>query len=163
MTDHDTDLMVRLGEALLRRGERLVTAESCTGGELAAWCTEHPGSSGWFERGYVTYSNDAKRECLQVRAETLRMAGAVSEETALEMVEGALITPYAGVAVAITGIAGPGGGSKDKPVGTVCFAWAHRDGARRSAHKVFQGDRQAVRSQACRLAVQGLLDFLERY
>ncbi len=163
MTDYDLDLVGRLGKALLLRGERLVTAESCTGGGLAARCTDYPGSSQWFERGYVTYSNDAKRECLRVREETLREAGAVSEATALEMAEGALNASHADLAVAITGIAGPEGGGEDKPVGTICFAWARAGGARRSTQAIFPGDRLAVREQACQLAVQGLLDLLERY
>ncbi len=151
----------RLAQVLKLRNEKLVTAESCTGGGLAAVLTQIPGSSQWFERGYVTYSNAAKRECLGVSLETLETSGAVSEETATEMAQGAIAYSHAQAGVAITGIAGPDGGTVDKPVGTVCFAWAHADGSYRSTKTLFQGDRQEVRQQACMLALQGLLDLLE--
>lgn len=156
-----TNMAERLGQVLLLREEMLVTAESCTGGGLAELVTQISGSSQWFERGYITYSNEAKRECLGVRLETLETSGAVSEETALEMAQGAISNSHAQIGVAITGIAGPEGGTADKPVGTVCFAWVHQDGTRRSARAQLQGDRQRVRQQACMLALQGSLDLLE--
>ena len=161
MNSTTTNMAERLGQVLLLRKEMLATAESCTGGELAELVTQVSGSSQWFERGYVTYSNEAKRECLGVRLETLETSGAVSEETALEMAEGSVSNSHAQMGVAITGIAGPEGGTADKPVGTVCFAWVHQNGTRRSARAQLQGDRLRVRHHACLLALQGSLDLLE--
>lgn len=155
------DMAERAGRLLLDHRMFLVTAESCTGGALAEIITRIPGSSHWFERGFVTYSNDAKQELLHVHPETLARSGAVSEETALAMAEGALANSPAHISVAITGIAGPEGGSPEKPVGTVCIAWAGRDMTSRVVHTVFQGDRLQIRQQACLLALQGLLDLLE--
>ncbi len=146
-----------LGAALAARGWRLACAESCTGGWAAQAITAIAGSSAWFERGFVTYSNEAKTELLGVRAETLAAFGAVSPETAAEMAEGALRASRADAAFAITGIAGPGGGSPDKPVGTVCFAWALADGRRLRAHHHFAGDRRQVRAQSVRLALREML------
>lgn len=149
------------GAGLRARGWLLATAESCTGGWVAAAVTAIPGSSDWFERGFVTYSNDAKRELLGVRAETLTQHGAVSEVTAREMAGGALLHSRAHIAVAITGIAGPGGGSIAKPVGTVCFAWAIPGGAVDATTQRFAGDREAIRRQAVIVALQGVLERTE--
>lgn len=148
----------QVGQTLKKANRRLVTAESCTGGGIAEWVTRIPGSSEWFERGYVTYSNEAKIEQLDVGSDTLAIHGAVSEETAREMVIGALRHSHADIAVAVTGIAGPDGGSPDKPVGTVCMAWADKNGRVVSARVLLPGDRHAVRRQAAALALTGLLD-----
>jgi len=150
-----------VGAGLKARGWMLATAESCTGGWAAEAVTAIPGSSAWFERGFVTYSNDAKRDMLGVRAETLAQHGAVSEETAREMAGGALLHSRASIAVAVTGIAGPGGEVPGKPVGTVCFAWAVPGGAVDAATRRFSGDREAVRRQAVILALQGVLERIE--
>ena len=149
----------RIGAALKQRGLLLVTAESCTGGWVAMEVTAIAGSSEWFERGYVTYSNAAKREELGVPARTLRRYGAVSEETARAMAVGALRHGRGQVALAVTGVAGPTGGSRDKPVGTVCFAWAH--GSKISSEtRRFDGDRASVRRQSVLRALQGVLELL---
>jgi nicotinamide-nucleotide amidase len=148
--------------ARLKAGElRLVTAESCTGGWVAQAVTSVAGSSDWFERGFVTYSNEAKKELLGVRASTLSRHGAVSEETAREMASGALGRSRAQVALAVTGIAGPGGGTRKKPVGMVCFAWAGKKGGARSATRRFGGSRESVRRQSAVAALLGLLDRLD--
>lgn len=149
-----------VGERLRSAGEELVTAESCTGGWVAQAVTAAAGSSAWFERGFVTYSNAAKQEMLGVRGETLARHGAVSEETAREMALGALERSKASLAVAVTGIAGPSGGSPDKPVGTVCFAWADRRGAR-SETRHFSGERDSVRRQSVVHALEGVLRTLD--
>jgi len=149
-----------LGEQAGRAGVLLATAESCTGGWLAKVITDIPGSSGWFERGFVTYSNAAKQELLGVRAETLAEAGAVSEATAAEMAAGALAHSRADLAVAITGIAGPGGAVPGKPVGTVCFGFARREQAVETETLHFPGDRGGVRRQSVRHALEGLLERL---
>jgi nicotinamide-nucleotide amidase len=146
------------GTRLKARGLKLVTAESCTGGWVAEAVTAIPGSSDWFERGFVTYSNEAKREMLGVRVETLDRAGAVSEETALEMARGALAASRAQVAVSITGVAGPTGGTATKPVGMVCFGWALAGGAADAVTRHFQGDRGEVRRQSVVFALQGLIE-----
>ena len=146
------------GTRLKARGLKLVTAESCTGGWVAEAVTAIPGSSDWFERGFVTYSNEAKRELLGVRGETLDRAGAVSEETALEMVHGALRASRAQVAVSITGVAGPAGGTATKPVGMVCFGWALAGGNADATTKHFKGDRGEVRRQSVVFALQGLIE-----
>ncbi len=153
------DLARRVGEALKARGLRLATAESCTGGWVAMALTAVPGSSHWFERGYVTYSNDAKREDLGVADETLREHGAVSEQTAREMAAGAVRRARAQVALAITGVAGPTGGTRDKPVGMVCFAWAHGSKIT-SETKRFDGDRESVRRQSVIHALERVLEAL---
>jgi nicotinamide-nucleotide amidase len=150
------DLARRVGEALLVRQEMLATAESCTGGWVAQELTAIPGSSGWFERGFVTYSSIAKMEMLGVPQETLARYGAVSEETALAMAIGALAHSLAQWAVAITGIAGPGGGSPEKPVGMVCFAWA-KAGAAHARTRHFHGERATVRRQSVEYALSELL------
>jgi nicotinamide-nucleotide amidase len=149
------------GARLKKRGLKLATAESCTGGWIAQAVTSVAGSSQWFERGFVTYSNEAKKEMLGVRAATLSRHGAVSEETACEMAAGALKRSRAQVAVAVTGIAGPGGGTRTKPVGMVCFAWALRLGAPESATRRFTGGREGIRRRSVAFALQGLLERLE--
>ena len=154
------ELARALGEQLKRARAILVTAESCTGGWAAQVVTSVAGSSDWFDHGYVTYSNDAKRELLGVRAETLSKHGAVSEETAREMAQGALARGRGTVALAITGVAGPAGGSATKPVGTVCFAWATKQGARMET-KHFSGDRESVRRQSVIHALQGVMQTLD--
>jgi nicotinamide-nucleotide amidase len=153
------ELAQRVGEALKARGLKLATAESCTGGWVSMALTAVAGSSDWFERGYVTYSNAAKREELGVQEETLRREGAVSEATAREMATGAIRKSGTQAALAITGIAGPTGGSAAKPVGTVCFAWA-LGGKIWSETKRFDGDRESVRRQSVLHALQGLLQRL---
>ena len=153
-------LAKRLGERLKRTNEMLATAESCTGGWAAQVVTSVAGSSAWFERGFVTYSNEAKQELLGVRAETLRAHGAVSEETAREMARGALERSRATVAVSVTGVAGPTGGTPDKPVGTVCFAWARGTGVRSETRRL-AGDRESIRRQSVILALEGVLQALD--
>ena len=155
-----TILVERLSNSLLMRNMMVTVAESCTGGAIAKAMTDLPGSSRWFERGFVTYSNSAKIEMLGVASTTLETCGAVSELTAIEMAEGALAHSHAGISVAVTGIAGPDGGSTQKPVGTVCFAWSHARTSR-SATAQFAGDRETIRSKAVMMAIQGLLEMLE--
>ncbi len=154
-------LGARVGAALKARGAMLATAESCTGGWVAQCVTSVAGSSDWFERGWVTYSNASKEELLGVRRATLDAHGAVSEATALEMAAGALERSRAAIALAVTGVAGPAGGTPAKPVGTVCFAWAPRGARPRSATRSFPGDRAAVRRQSVIAALEGLLQALE--
>jgi len=151
-------LAILVGTRLKEKGLLLATAESCTGGWVAQVVTSVSGSSEWFDRGFVTYSNEAKREMIGVRAETLDHHGAVSEETAREMAAGALAASRAQIALAITGVAGPTGGTVQKPVGMVCFAWAVRGGAVDATTKHFAGDREAVRRQSVELGLQGVLD-----
>ena len=150
-------LAAELAAALLRRGWMLAAAESCTGGWAAQALTAMAGSSSWFERGLVTYSNHAKMEMLGVLPATLEACGAVSEETAREMAQGALAHSRAQVALAITGIAGPSGGSLEKPVGTVCFAWAREGAEVITERMLFTGDRRQIRAQAVRHAFRNLL------
>lgn len=150
------ELAKRLAACLRRASGTLTTAESCTGGWAAQVVTSVAGSSAWFDRGFVTYSNAAKQEMLGVRPETLRVHGAVSEETAREMARGALERSRATVAVSITGVAGPGGGSQEKPVGMVCFAWSRGDEVR-SETRHFAGDRESVRRQSVILALEGVI------
>ena len=151
----------RLGDLLLAKGWMAATAESCTGGWIAKTFTDVAGSSGWFDRGFVTYTNAAKQELLGVAGDTLRAHGAVSEATVREMATGALARSSAQVAVAVSGVAGPAGGTPDKPVGTVWLAWARRDGVLRTARHGFDGDREAVRRQAVAAAIQGLERLLD--
>ncbi len=154
-----SSLSRRTGKALKKRAQSLVTAESCTGGWVAQAVTSVAGSSDWFERGYVTYSNAAKRQALGVRATTLARHGAVSEQTARAMARGALIRSRGTIALSITGIAGPGGGLPGKPVGTVCFGWAQ--GRRiRSETKRFKGGRASVRRRSVIHALRGVLKWL---
>jgi nicotinamide-nucleotide amidase len=155
-----TDLSEQLAKLLLQQQKLLAVAESCTGGWLAKCLTDIAGSSQWFERGFVTYSNAAKQEMLGVRSATLLHAGAVSEAVVLEMAIGALDHSRADIAVAISGIAGPGGAIPGKPVGTVCFAWAVKGALHHQDTRHFEGDREAVRQQSVACALQGLLDVL---
>ena len=156
--DPQLDTLSRLvGEHLAARGWRLATAESCTGGWAAQVVTHTAGSSAWFERGFVTYANDAKVGMLGVSETTLAGHGAVSPETAAEMAAGALNHSNAMISLAITGIAGPTGGSPDKPVGTVCFAWCRRGGTPETDRQVYSGNREAVRRQAVIHALEELL------
>jgi nicotinamide-nucleotide amidase len=154
------ELASRLGVRLKAANEILATAESCTGGWAAQVVTSVAGSSAWFDRGFVTYSNAAKEELLGVRTDTLQAHGAVSEETAREMARGALERSKATVAVSITGVAGPAGGTPQKPVGTVCFAWA-RGSAVRSETRRFAGDRESIRRQSVILALEGVMRALD--
>ncbi len=154
-------LAALVGARLKAHGVMLAAAESCTGGWVAQAVTAIAGSSDWFERGFVTYSDAAKQEMLGVGAGTLAKHGAVSEQTAREMAAGALAHSRAQVAVAITGIAGPSGGSPAKPVGTVCFAWAIESRAVSAVTHRFDGDRESVRRQSVIAALQGVLALLE--
>jgi nicotinamide-nucleotide amidase len=155
----DAELQV-LAESLgLRLGasrDRLVTAESCTGGWIAKTVTDIAGSSDWFDCGMVAYSYEAKQALLGVRPQTLETHGAVSRETVVEMVSGALVNSGASIAVAVTGIAGPGGGSDDKPVGSVWIGWKRRGGYARAEAFHFDGDRDQVRRQTVAAALKGL-------
>lgn len=155
-------LAERAGEVLKARGLMATTAESCTGGWIAEALTMIAGSSAWFERGFVTYTNDAKREMLGVQAATLEQHGAVSEPVVREMVAGALAASRAGVAVAVSGVAGPAGGTPAKPVGTVCLAWGGKNFAPMSETQHFAGDREAVRRQSVLRALAVLVETLEK-
>lgn len=154
-------LTAELGRRLSARGQKLASAESCTGGWVAQCLTAIAGSSAWFERGFVTYSNEAKNEMLGVRHEILTRHGAVSEASARAMAEGALRHSHADWALAITGIAGPDGGSPEKPVGTVCFAWVGDAAPARVETLCFAGDRARVRYQAVAHALDGMLRVLD--
>ena len=154
-------LCALVAETLLKKGFKLVTAESCTGGMIAAACTDLAGSSAWFERGFVTYSNDAKTELLGVEERVLRRAGAVCGPVAQAMAEGALAHSRAQVAVAVTGVAGPTGGSPAKPVGTVWFGFA-LPGQVVAEKCHFEGDRAAVRQATVRHALNRLLALLSQ-
>jgi nicotinamide-nucleotide amidase len=147
-----------LGARMCDERQTLVTAESCTGGWIAKVVTDIPGSSAWFDCGMATYSYEAKQALLGVRPETLEAHGAVSRETVLEMVSGALVHSGASLAVAVTGIAGPTGGTTDKPVGTVWIAWKRRGGYPSAGVFHFEGDRDAVRRQTVAAALQGLME-----
>ena len=149
-----------LGERLRAAHATLVTAASCTGGWIAKCLTDIAGSSDWFDSGMVVYSYEAKQALLGVRPQTLEQHGAVSRETVIEMVSGALVNSGASVAVAVTGIAGPGGGSADKPVGTVWVAWKRRGGYARAQAFQFDGDREAVRRQTVDRALAGVAELL---
>lgn len=158
ISDQDLyQLSEQLASCLLERQWHLASAESCTGGWLAKCCTDITGSSAWFERGFVTYSNQSKQELIHVSADILEQFGAVSEQVASQMVEGALAKSDANISVAITGIAGPDGGSKNKPVGTVWFAWAVKNSAIITVCHHFTGDRDAVRRQAVKIALEGVI------
>ncbi len=150
-------LASQVGRQLVEREMMIACAESCTGGLAAGALTAIAGSSAWFERGFVTYSNHAKIEMLGVAPDLIEMHGAVSEEVARAMAEGALLESRAQVAFAITGVAGPGGGTRDKPVGTVCFGWIVMEQPSQSETVRFDGDRTAVRLQSVRHALGGML------
>ncbi|WP_428633920.1 nicotinamide-nucleotide amidase [Sedimenticola sp.] len=149
-----------LAQRLLAANSTLATAESCTGGWIAKVLTDIAGSSLWFDRGFVTYSNQAKQEMLGVSGETLAIHGAVSEAVVREMAAGVLAKSPADLALSVSGIAGPGGGTPEKPVGTVWFAWQVRGGELVSDCHLFDGDREAVRRQAVVVALQGVLALL---
>lgn len=154
------NLLNALAAALQTQQWTLCTAESCTGGLIAATCTELSGSSAWFDCGFVTYSNAAKTQMLDVSASLIAQHGAVSEAVAKAMAAGAARQSGCQVSVAVTGIAGPTGGSLEKPVGTVWIAWHVRGRQTEAAHHVFSGDRQQVRNSTVRHALQGVLDRL---
>lgn len=154
------ELLPQVAAGLTAKGWMLATAESCTGGWIAKACTDLAGSSAWFERGFVTYSNAAKQDMLGVKAATLAQHGAVSEAVTAEMAEGALTHSRAQVAVSVSGIAGPGGATPGKPVGIVCFGWATAAGRSEVATCHFSGDRDAIRLQAVAYALQGILQRL---
>lgn len=155
-------LATQVGELLKSHGLMLATAESCTGGGVAQAITEVAGSSAWFERGFVTYSNLAKQQMLGVSEETLKQHGAVSEAAVREMVAGALRNSTAQVALSISGIAGPDGGTADKPVGTVWFAWGLKDGETLAQRHQLGGNRAEVRAQAVYIALQGVVNLLNK-
>lgn len=154
------DLGRQVAETLQQRGQMLVTAESCTGGWIAKTLTDIAGSSAWFEAGLVAYSYEAKQALLGVRPETLAEHGAVSRETVVEMVSGALARYGASVSVAVTGIAGPGGGTPGKPVGTIWIGWKRRGGYAQAEAFHFDGDREAVRRQTVAAALVGVQKIL---
>jgi len=156
----ENDLLVladQLGQYLKARNQTIATAESCTGGWIAECITSVAGSSAWFDRGFVTYSNIAKQQMLGVRAETLEKFGAVSAETASEMVAGALAQSEADCAVAVTGIAGPDGGTLEKPVGTIYIAWQTKNQPIKSVRIQHSGNRQQIREQTVITAIKGLI------
>ena len=155
-----TALARQLGHSCVRRDVMVATAESCTGGAVAEAITRISGSSAWFDRALVTYTNTAKKEMLGVSARTLTAHGAVSEQAAREMAEGALAFSHADVSVAITGIAGPTGGTRTKPVGLVYIAWAVRGGAVQVRRFHFRGSREAIRVQSVAFSLQGLIEIL---
>ena len=160
------ELARALALILLERSWKIALAESCTGGLVSTTLTDLAGSSNWFERGYITYSNDAKSECLDVPIEIIEAFGAVSEQVAKAMADGARRKADVNVAISITGIAGPTGGSVEKPVGTVCFGWSIKqnvgdDIKTITITKQFSGDRQTVRVQACDYALSKLLELLQ--
>ena len=157
-----TTLATELGAALKAHGYMLALAESCTGGMVAEAITSVAGCSTWFDRGFVTYSNQAKIDMLGVSAQTLETFGAVSEETAREMALGALKHSPAHIAGSITGIAGPNGGTADKPVGTVCFAWAEINQPTITMTKNFDGNRREIRQQATTFLMRQLIDQLKK-
>ena len=159
---HDlSELSQQLAKALLQQQKQLAVAESCSGGWLAKCLTDIAGSSRWFERGFVTYSNAAKQEMLGVLPATLQQEGAVSEAVVHEMAAGAIRHSAADIAVAISGIAGPGGGTPDKPVGTVCFGLAIKEKVYQPDTQYFEGGREAVRRQSVAYALSRLLHVLE--
>ncbi len=156
------ELAVQVGTALRTRKQKLAIAESCTGGWIAKVATDVPGSSAWFDRGFVTYSNAAKTELLDVRESTITSHGAVSAEVVAEMAAGALEHSRADLTLAVSGIAGPDGSSPDKPVGTVYLGWAQRNGAVYAECLHLEGNRDAVRLQSVAAALQGVLDVFAR-
>ena len=155
------ELAKQVGAILTARGDSMVTAESCTGGWVSMLITSVTGSSVWFDRGFVTYSNESKQEMLGVSPQVIEINGAVSEETARQMVEGAIENSRAIAGLSITGIAGPGGGSDEKPVGTVCFGW-QVDGHCDTETRHFSGNRNEVREQSVRYALAGLLQRIQQ-
>ncbi|MDD9175378.1 nicotinamide-nucleotide amidohydrolase family protein [Aliivibrio finisterrensis] len=148
----NTQLAQKVGELLMQQGKTMACAESCTGGGVAFCATENAGSSAWFERGFVTYSNESKNESLGVSLETLQRFGAVSEPVVKEMAKGTLVHSNADITVSISGIAGPGGGSDEKPVGTVCFGFADKHDWHYETTVYFTGDRCDIRKSAIKYA-----------
>lgn len=161
MLDRLKELVLQVSDTLNQLHLKLTTAESCTGGGLSYWLTSVPGSSAWFDRGFVTYSNSAKMEMLDVNEETLATEGAVSEMAAREMAEGAYAHSEAELSIAITGIAGPDGGIHEKPVGTVWIAWTIQNKSTYCKSFLFTGDRQQIRIQAMASALEQLLELLK--
>jgi len=167
MSDEKLTLIVeQLAKLLIKANKKLTVAESCTGGWVAKVLTDLAGSSDWFERGFVTYSNQAKHEMLGVKESTLESYGAVSQETVAAMAEGALINSHADFSLSISGIAGPGGGSEDKPVGLVWFSWAVKENNNikvfTSEKKVFEGDRESVRYQSVEYVLSELIKIIKK-
>lgn len=168
MPDKELTLIVeQLAELLIKKNRKLTVAESCTGGWVAKVLTDLAGSSDWFERGFVTYSNQAKHEMLGVSDSTLQSCGAVSQETVIEMALGALKNSHADFSLSISGIAGPGGGSTEKPVGLVWFSWAATENNKQNTlatqKQVFAGDRESVRQQAVEYALKEIIKLLNKY
>lgn len=153
-------IVTDLGARLVSKGRMLVTAESCTGGLVAKLVTDVPGSSSWFDRGFVTYSNESKCQMLGVSEFTIKNFGAVSEQTVVEMVNGALANSNSHYALAISGVAGPGGGTLEKPVGTVCFAWKIMRTPAQAKTCHFAGDREQIRKAAALYALTSLIDLI---
>lgn len=156
------DLVEHLSILLVEKGWKIVLAESCTGGLLAAAITHRPGSSQVFDRGFITYSNEAKKECLDVAAATLEKYGAVSDQTAEEMALGALKNSKADLAISITGVAGPDGGSEKKPIGLVYFGYALKGGSSGSLHENYRGTRDQIRSKAAATAMKSMISILKK-
>jgi nicotinamide-nucleotide amidase len=154
------DLARKVGLALAQQGLMLASAESCTGGGLGQAITSIAGSSSWYERGFITYTDISKCEMLGVSSDTLEKHGAVSEETAYEMAEGAIVRSHAQVVASVTGIAGPDGGTAEKPVGMICFAWIMKDGLAHTETHHFSGSREKIRQQSVAGALQGIIDLL---
>lgn len=162
MSEDLSALALAVAERLSARGWMMATAESCTGGMIGAALTDIAGSSAWYERGFITYSNEAKTENLGVSPDLIAAAGAVSEIVARAMADGAIAHSHANASVSVTGIAGPGGATPGKPVGMVCFGWAFRGYSGASETRHFPGSRAEVRAATVRHALQGLLDRIER-
>lgn len=157
VNDELRNLAAELAQQLIAHKRVLTLAESCTGGMVSALLTEIPGSSSWFDSGFVVYSNQAKLDALNVKSQHIELYGAVSEEVAADMAVGALFQGRASLAASITGIAGPGGGSEEKPVGTVCFGWAGENRPVITCTKRFDGNRSSIRLQATKACLEGLL------
>ena len=160
MNDTIDHLVQQLSELLIERGWMMATVESCTGGMISEAITRKPGSSDWYERGFVTYSNEAKQELVGVSSESLCEHGAVSSVVAREMAAGGIQSSRADLAVSVTGVAGPDGGTEEKPVGTVWIAWADRNGKVIDQGYLFPGDRQQVRLASAQSAFAGAIEFL---
>lgn len=161
MVDHELQQLAELiGRTLVEKGHILGFAESCTGGLASAIVTNIPGSSAWFDGGVVVYSNQAKQDLLQVSKNTLHQYGAVSEQVAAEMAEGLIKQGRASIVASVTGIAGPDGGTTEKPVGTVCFAWASKDRPTKTCQLLLSGNRQEIRQKSVSTMLSGLKDFL---
>lgn len=157
-----TTILKKVSKKLHKSNFSLVSAESCTGGWLAKQITDLPDSSTIFDRGFVTYSNEAKQDMLGVTIETLDQYGAVSEETTREMADGALKNSRADISVSISGVAGPGGGTKEKPVGMVSFGWGKLGSTTKTDTVIFEGDRDSVRKQAVDYAFNGIIDLIDK-